>query len=137
VKPYVPYADAFPDASSGWLESPRDPIPAAVVGFTDEARAELAFLADRGVSLEARIAQTLALGADPKPYRRIRRRADEGELAVGAWRVDFRVEGAEVRVVRLRSGFRPGSRAAAGEERALHEAFVAQFEPARVRIRDA
>jgi tRNA-Thr(GGU) m(6)t(6)A37 methyltransferase TsaA len=127
VKPYVPYADAFPDESSGWLERPRDPIPAVPVDFSERARAELAFLAGRGVDLEARIAETLALGADPKPYRRIRRRGADGELAVGAWRVDFREEEGSLCVVGLRSGFRAGSRAAASEERELHEAFVAHF----------
>ncbi len=42
LKPYVPYADAFPEANAGWLDTQSDPKPAWDVAFTDAAEAQLA-----------------------------------------------------------------------------------------------
>ena len=59
-----------------------------------------------GLAIEERIRSTLTLGPAPHPYRRIRR-VDEGlQLAVKEWRVRFSVEGRDVRVVEIASGFR-------------------------------
>ena len=34
IKPYVPYADAFPDSKTGWLGETRDPAPAYAVTWS-------------------------------------------------------------------------------------------------------
>ena len=44
IKPYIPYADAFPDAATGWLEA-RDPRAAWSVTFEPLAIEELAWIA--------------------------------------------------------------------------------------------
>lgn len=110
LKPYVPYADAFPDAGSGWLAQVADPVPPTPVRWQDDARAQVHWLEERGVALEGAIESALALGAAPNAYRRIRRvgdTPDELELAVKEWRVRFRaVEGA-VLVLAIRTGYRP------------------------------
>ncbi|MEA2751403.1 MAG: tRNA (adenine37-N6)-methyltransferase [Myxococcales bacterium] len=143
VKPYIPYADAFPDAATGWLgggatgasgaRGARDPRPAWSVTFTEGAEAQLAWLATQGlaVDLRARIKEALALGPQPHPYRRIKK-TDEGELllAVKEWRARFTVDAAasSIAVDTLRSGFRPRE-LANGDDPALtvHRAFVALF----------
>jgi tRNA-Thr(GGU) m(6)t(6)A37 methyltransferase TsaA len=112
LKPYVPYADAFPDAGSGWLERVADPIPSTIVRWNDEAQAQVAWLAERGVALKGPIESALALGPEPNAYRRIRRvsaRADELELAVKDWRVRFRAaaDQDEILVLSIRTGYRP------------------------------
>jgi tRNA-Thr(GGU) m(6)t(6)A37 methyltransferase TsaA len=131
LKPYVPYADAFPDAGSGWLETARDPLPAYDVTWSDEARAHAAWLAERGIDLAATVERALALGPTPNAYRRIKKLADGHELGMKEWRARFEVAGKVVRVRGLASGYRPRD-LATNEDAALdvHRAFVAAF-PAR------
>ncbi len=106
LKPYVAYADARPDARSGWLEvtDPREPW---TVSFADRALAQLAWLRDRGVHLRAPIEASLALGPQPHAYRRIRKHGAAMRLAFKEWRADFEVQGARIVVQSLASGYRP------------------------------
>jgi tRNA-Thr(GGU) m(6)t(6)A37 methyltransferase TsaA len=115
IKPYVPYTDAFPDSGSGWLTpGAADPGKAHEVGFTAQAEAQLAWIAARSpLPLRERIVNTLMLGPQPHPYRRIKPRKDGGmTLAVQDWRVDFQVDGNLVTVQGLRSGYRKSQLAA-------------------------
>ena len=138
LKPYLPYADAFPDAATGWVgatgaSGATDPRRSWSVTFTERAEAQLAWLATQGlaVDLRARIADALALGPQPHPYRRIKK-TDDGELllAVKEWRARFTVDVAAsaIAVDALRTGFRARD-LANGADPALevHRAFVALF----------
>jgi tRNA-Thr(GGU) m(6)t(6)A37 methyltransferase TsaA len=120
LKPYVKYSDVAPEAGDGWLGA-KDPIAAWIVTFGAEARAALDLLAARGVDLEREVRAALALGPQPHAYRRIRRRGDEGVLALKEWRIDFRVQGRTVEVTRVRSGYRPKDLATRADL-ALHRA---------------
>jgi tRNA-Thr(GGU) m(6)t(6)A37 methyltransferase TsaA len=143
LKPYVPYADAFPEAGSGWLDAVADPVSTTRVAWSDEAKAQAEWLAARGVVLTEPVEAALALGTKPNAYRRIRpvrrRGAEPGggdlELAVKEWRVRFRAnEGAEggVVVTAIHTGYRPRE-LALGDAPALDvpRAFVAAFGAAR------
>lgn len=130
IKPYVAYADAFPDASQGWLQPPRDPRTACTVVFDALAERQLVWIAERStVPLRERIVAVLALGAAPHPYRRIRALRDgQLQLAVHDWRVRFSVAATEVTVHEIRTGYRPAQLAQAdGSDPALslHREFVA------------
>ncbi|NOY93936.1 MAG: tRNA (N6-threonylcarbamoyladenosine(37)-N6)-methyltransferase TrmO [Deltaproteobacteria bacterium] len=134
IKPYVPWADAIPDARSGWLEGPGvegerppDPGPTWSVDFEAQAEAQLAWLEARGWSLRSRILTALAAGPHPHAYRRIKRFGERYRLGVGAFRAWFRVAGERVRVVRLESGEK-AAKAREGEDPQLHAAFRARFE---------
>jgi len=105
IKPYVKYTDVVTTASDGWL-APTDPAPAWKVSMSSEARAELEFLAARGVVLQDEIRGALALGPEPHAYRRIRRKGNDGVLALKEWRIDFRVARRAITVVHVRSGYR-------------------------------
>jgi hypothetical protein len=120
LKPYVPYADAFPDARSGWLEV-RDPVPAWAVSIADGASERLDWLRARGVDLRESIERALALGPRPHAYRRIRPHGDGMRLAIKDWRVDFRVDGRSIVVHSLSSGYRRG------EVPELHREFSARY----------
>jgi tRNA-Thr(GGU) m(6)t(6)A37 methyltransferase TsaA len=133
IKPYVPYADAFPDAKSGWIDGQTDPRPSWAVSFTVEAEAQLAWLATEGLALDlrSRIREALALGPQPHPYRRIKK-TDAGELllAVKEWRARFTVDMAASAIVvdSIRTGFRARDLAeGTAPSLALHRAFVARF----------
>jgi tRNA (adenine37-N6)-methyltransferase len=130
IKPYVPYADAFPDSRRGWLEAPRDPIAGHTVCFTPRADRQLEWIAARGqLPLRERITSILSLGPAPHPYRRIRRvRDDLMQLAVQDWRVRFSVTDNEIRVLEILSGYRPSqlspSTVSTDNAIALHRQFV-------------
>lgn len=129
LKPYVAYADAFPDSGQGWLQPPRDPRTAHTVSFSELAERQLGWLAARGAPpLRERIAATLSLGPAPHPYRRIRRLPQgQLQLAVHDWRARFSVAGDTVTVLEIRSGYRAAQLAAAADDDAmlaLHSAFV-------------
>lgn len=127
VKPYVPYADAFPEASSGWLES-KDPRPRYEVRFSVLAREQADFLQERfGVELAAGITEALALGPQPHAYRRIRREGRHYRLARRDWRAIFDVEGLVITVLALDSGYSPRDLAGAAPSLASHVAFVARY----------
>jgi tRNA-Thr(GGU) m(6)t(6)A37 methyltransferase TsaA len=120
IKPYIAYVDARPDASLGWLgeepapsidadraASPRaDPLPAFAVMHSDRAKVELAWLTERGFDLASSIDRTLSIGATPHPYRRIKRDGDAWLLSLKDWRVRFALEGTNVTVLRIFSGYR-------------------------------
>jgi tRNA-Thr(GGU) m(6)t(6)A37 methyltransferase TsaA len=108
IKPYVPYTDAFPESASGWLQPATDPGKSWVVAFTPEAEKQLAWIASRSpLALRERIVNTLQLGPQPHPYRRIKRSRDGNMLlAVQDWRAAFRIDENELTVTRIRSGYR-------------------------------
>jgi tRNA-Thr(GGU) m(6)t(6)A37 methyltransferase TsaA len=125
LKPYVPYADAHPEARSGWLEVP-DPRAAWEVAFSPEAAAQLGWLVERGVDLRASVASVLSLGPQPHAYRRIRKHGDGMRLALKEWRVDFVVDGRRITVRGLRSGYRP-KELATDSGPVLHRDYEATF----------
>jgi tRNA-Thr(GGU) m(6)t(6)A37 methyltransferase TsaA len=126
IKPYVPYADAYPDAKGGWLDD-AEQERAWEVTFSAESREQLAWLSAAGCELEAEITTALALGPQPHAYRRIRKDGDSLRLAFKEWRVRFHAEGRSVVVERIVTGYRPRE-IATGAAPAIHAAFVTRFE---------
>jgi tRNA-Thr(GGU) m(6)t(6)A37 methyltransferase TsaA len=131
IKPYVPYADAFPEAGAGWLDV-RDPRVPWAVTFEPAANEALAWVArESGLDLRERVRATLALGPQPHAYRRIKQTADGGRvLAVKDWRIAFRADepSRTIVVARVTTGYRARELATGTEPaHALHRAFVERF----------
>lgn len=100
VKPYLPYADVVPDATSGWAEGE---LARAPVRFSEEARAACARAEAEGFADLARIVEA-SLALDP---RRPRARDGTYAMRLGHWDVHCAVDerGWEVvRLVDLRTG---------------------------------
>jgi tRNA-Thr(GGU) m(6)t(6)A37 methyltransferase TsaA len=125
LKPYVAYADAYPDARSGWL-AVQDPRPDWEVAFSADALEQLAWLGERGLDLRASIESVLALGPQPHAYRRIRKHGAGMRLALKEWRADFEVEETRIVVRGLRSGYR-ARQLASDPALALHREYEAKF----------
>lgn len=124
IKPYVAYADAWPDSRSGWLAGVADPAPGWSVTFDDLAERQVAWIEQHApLQLRERIVSTLALGPQPHPYRRIRRQGDDGVLAIREWRARFTVSEREIHVRTIESGYRPTERDAI----ALHREYVSHW----------
>lgn len=146
VKPYLPYAEAFPDARGGWIDAmvAQERAPAFELRYLPEAREALAWLGARyGVELAGYAEGVLARDPSPHPYRRIRREGERGVLAVGSWRLRFRVSAGVVTIEAVESGY-PASELAATEIGALeddaaHRGFHARESGATLRplVRDA
>jgi tRNA-Thr(GGU) m(6)t(6)A37 methyltransferase TsaA len=130
IKPYLPYAEAFPDSRMGWLD---DVVAGELEGphyrvtWSPLAERQTAWLAERhGIDLRGH-AETI-LGRDPRPhpYRRIEPHPEGGyRIAIKSWRLRFDVAAQEVTVERIESGYPAEAilRAASGafEEGPLHD----------------
>jgi tRNA (adenine37-N6)-methyltransferase len=135
LKPYVAYTDSHPDAGNGWLDEaeptrPADPVSAFSVTFAPLAIEQAQWIETRtGLAIAERIRSTLALGPEPHPYRRIKRRDGGMQLAVKEWRVRFSVERREVRVIDIASGFRPAQLACVVDDDLLgaHQEFQSRW----------
>ncbi|HYG78692.1 MAG TPA: tRNA (N6-threonylcarbamoyladenosine(37)-N6)-methyltransferase TrmO [Planctomycetota bacterium] len=129
IKPYLPYAEAFPDARIGWLEE----VAAAekILGqkdgafhvvWSDFAREQAAFLSTHGVELTLPTNEALKRDPTPHPYRRITV-AREGflQLAIKSWRVRFSVEKETVLVEKIMSGYSCAALEKRSPENPLHD----------------
>ncbi len=130
VKPYVPYADAFPNAHAGWLddeakksreETPPDPIAPYEIRFEDDAARALAWLEAPGENLRTDNQRALALGPAPHAYRRIRKKGDAMEIAIKDFRATFTAHERTITVTRVYSGYSPKELATTAPE--LHKIF--------------
>ena len=107
IKPYIPKADAFPDARTGWLEETRPALWQVL--FEEEAREQIALIRSlSGLDLENFC--RIQLSMDPlSPERKRIAAAEDGAYAVGCrtWQALFRVSDADktVRVLRIRSHY--------------------------------
>ncbi len=125
IKPYLPYADAFPHARIGWLdavEKQAEAGPAFEITWGTRAAVQARFLTTEfGLHLAQWAERILQRDATPHPYRRIRLRADQQmELALKSWRVLFSVKDKLVRINAIRSGFTAQALTAATRAKPLH-----------------
>jgi tRNA-Thr(GGU) m(6)t(6)A37 methyltransferase TsaA len=136
LKPYVPYTDHVA-ANSGWLEAnaSADPGPRFQVSYESEAQVQLGWLREHaGQDLEPAITRILATGPVPHPYRRIRRDGQGYRLGLRDFRVRFTLEGKQVRVQSIASGYKareladPNATPKAETALEAHRAFIAAFE---------
>jgi tRNA (adenine37-N6)-methyltransferase len=124
LKPYLAYAEAFPDARAGWLE--EKPDDARDTHFTVEwsplARQQAKFLEDEfGIRLTDIAGEILRRDAEPHPYRRISAKKGGLTLAVKSWRIHFSVRQKCVSVERIASGYSSAALNEAKPARPLHD----------------
>lgn len=136
IKPYLPYADAFPDSRYGWVEDVQRveslPPPYSVI-LDPFAQAQLDWLhQEGGIDLTERAIPLLSRDPSPHRTRRILRLANqEFRMACGTWRLFFSVTESVVTVHRVESGLSDLSLKDSPEspDRALHLAFRELWNP--------
>lgn len=130
IKPYVPYADAVPEARIGWLAGLAQAEPDWRVTFSDLAAQQLAWLATRGAACIGEfLRQQLAVAPLDASRKRLKALPDGAwEIAYRTWRAEFSVDppahGVQVR--QLRSGYSPAALDTLADryaDKALHRAF--------------
>ena len=133
IKPYLAYADAFPDASTGWLEQAEN--ERFSVMFTAPAEQHLNFLYTHGAGdVHGFVTRQLEYAPLDDRSKRVRRGSGDGEwiLAWRTWRVQFFCDEEErcILVHRLFSGY-SGSEMIDPEDpyhdKELHIAFRNEF----------
>ncbi len=105
IKPYVPAADAFPEAKTGWR---GESVPGgAAVEFSPAALAAVEFIRAHGGPDLCNTVQAQLGSRQLNPKRqRLRQLGEAGryELAFRTWRIDFE-DGDSRRVTAIRSGY--------------------------------
>lgn len=128
VKPYIPAADAFPEARAGWVEAQEHWRVDAEPAF----EAAAVFVRDAG-GPDLLATATLQLAGEPfdSSRKRVARTGENtGVFSVRMFRIDFEVDAATRRVTlkTLRSGYSPEELVAPDDpyaDKTLHRAFVA------------
>jgi tRNA (adenine37-N6)-methyltransferase len=132
LKPYVPYADAFPRARAGWIDTYEERV--FTLEIEDAARQQIDWVADNAGWDLVNFLQ-VQLRTDPTDARRKRvsSTATGYRIAFRTWRVDYRVDAEEQRVsvVAVHSGYAPADLAVDASDRykdkAVHRDFIAVF----------
>lgn len=104
IKPYLAYADAFPEASPGWTGEGDQKIYNVIL--TEEAERQLRWLEERGVTpLRGFVQDQLASEPLNSHHHRLLTGFDGPVLAYRTWRARFDVTGNAVVVSRLFGGY--------------------------------
>jgi hypothetical protein len=124
IKPYLVYAESFPDSKMGWLDPIARTSPVYRVSVSRQSTEQAAWLAQRyDIHFLERIVETLSRDPFPHSFRRIKKRP-EGGYVIGAksWRVFFDVDGVDVNILGIESGYPVEALARAMKENApLHD----------------
>ena len=122
IKPYLPYAEAFPDAGMGWLQDVVDDGLELDVSWSELASEQSQWLRDEhGVDIAAHAEAVLSADPESHPYRRTSER-DDGtmELAIQSWRVVYQSDPTRVQILRIESGY-SSAIVDATDDRSLHD----------------
>ena len=92
IKPYLPYADSIPDASTGWLD--KNISPAHSIEISTIIREQLAWLDSQHIDcIEAFLLQQLTHEPTNTKKKRVKYLQDQSwEIAYRTWRVRFTID---------------------------------------------
>lgn len=132
IKPYIPYADSFPEAAEGWLEDCSD--KKWTVRFADLAAHQLAWLEANGVSyLTSFIEVQVSENPTDAGRKRVKQLADgTWEVACRTWRliVGMDAENRELTILTIASGYTDEEIDQTDDryhDKAVHRAFKRKF----------
>ncbi|MDX9978716.1 MAG: tRNA (N6-threonylcarbamoyladenosine(37)-N6)-methyltransferase TrmO [Lentisphaeria bacterium] len=130
IKPYLPYADSFPEARAGWVDELAEPEFA--VAFAPLAEAQLGWLEEQSLTaLRPFLAAQLASRPTDASRKRLRPLGPgRWEIAYRTWRAEFTLAEASVQIEILRSGYGQADLDAAADrygDKPLHRAFLLRF----------
>ncbi len=86
IKPYLPFADAFPDSAVGWIAEPEELY---AVSFSPAAEAKVIWLTTHGVPC---IREFITTQLSVEPSNRKRHRMVRDALAYRTWQADFTID---------------------------------------------
>ncbi|MFA6468433.1 MAG: tRNA (N6-threonylcarbamoyladenosine(37)-N6)-methyltransferase TrmO [Bacteroidota bacterium] len=108
IKPYIPYAEAFPDSEIGWLAEieQQDEVP-FTVEVSSRAREQAEWLEQKfDIHLLERAIDILSFDPFPHSYRRIMKHESGGfMMAIKSWRVLYGIVDTRVGITEIQSGY--------------------------------
>lgn len=104
IKPYIPYADAFPESKVGWLEDIES--KRWTVEFSERAEKQIQWLEEHGVTQLRGFAQS-QLEFDPldSKRKRVEQLRDNYQLAYRTWRINFQTNDQKIKIESIQSGY--------------------------------
>lgn len=132
IKPYIPYADSFPEAAEGWLETCSS--DKWNVTFADSAAEKLAWLNANGVTFLAPFIQVQVSENPTDAGRKRVKQLTDGtwEVACRTWRLTFKMETAsrKLTILAIASGYTATELSQTDDryhDKAVHRAFQQRF----------
>lgn len=108
IKPYLPYAEAFPDSEIGWLAEVEhlDDAP-FTVEVSEKAKEQTQWLdTTHDIHLLERAIDILSFDPFPHSYRRIMKHDSGGfVMAIKSWRVLYTISDTRVSILEIQSGY--------------------------------
>ncbi|MDB6081599.1 MAG: rcsF [Chlamydiia bacterium] len=132
IKPYLPYADAFPKSKEGWTES-ETPGLKYQLKWSDFAHKQAIFIESRApFKLIQSVELVLRSNPYPFPNHRIKKVAEhEYELACKTWRIFYSIQEDTAIVIKIFSGYDEetleGKKASKWDDVPLHREFVKEW----------
>lgn len=125
IKPYLPYADSFPESRIGWLENITEQ-PLYTVEWSQKAESQLQFLETKGLEhFREHIALRLSENPLPFPNHRI---VEIGEgryqLALQTWRINYLIQEQRVLIESISSGYDAATTESRWGDLDLHREFM-------------
>ena len=132
LKPYVPYADAFPGARAGWIDACEEVVYALHIVPAAQEQIDWVY---RQAGWDLMNFLQVQLRTDPThaERKRIERHDDLYRIAFRTWRIEYAVDEVtqSVEVRRVRSGYRSEELVEGSEDRyedkGVHRAFVRAY----------
>ncbi len=122
VKPYLPYADSFPDIKTGWLED-VDALPVHEIIWHELSSKQLVYLKERGVDLKDKVEARLKYFIRPSASNRIKPLGEDFYLeSYKEWRILFEKKESQLKVIAIVSGYEEP------DLPLLHKDFLTKFE---------
>lgn len=129
IKPYIPYAEAFPGASVGWLDAVEDNTNHAYdVDVSETALRQAEWLnKHHHISLLDRATEVLSFDPTPHEYRRTDVHTEGGYvLAIKSWRIRYDIITNRVIIHSIESGYPVSVINAAAGTHTLHDSTAHQ-----------
>ncbi len=102
IKPYIAYADSFPDCEPAWLKDARR----FTVEFSTTAENELSWLESQGLTqLRTFLQHQLEYEPTNSKKKRVRLEGDGYVIAYRTWRARLRVQNDSIQVLKIFSGY--------------------------------
>jgi len=127
IKPYIPYADSFPESATGWIKKEAG----FEVQFEDHALLKIDWLEkNTKVGFKQILLNQLAFEPTNSKAKRVKKTDKGFVFSVRTWRFEFSINEKTVAVLTVYSGYSESEIADAADlnkDKSIHKLFLAKF----------
>lgn len=132
IKPYLSYADAYPESRQGWLETLETKLPYNV-SWSALSQSQAQFIEKNLPCFISSIELRLKDNPHPFPSHRIKKIGNQRyELAFKTWRIIYRIDEQDVAIEKILSGYNQetlsGKIDSLWEDLPFHQEYLSIFE---------